>query len=87
MARLITQECIACGLCEPECPNDAISLEDSLYVVDSWLCTECIGFFETPQCGTVCPVDCIEDDQTVRETEAELWEKAKSLHPEKFPTD
>lgn len=87
MARLITEDCIACGLCEPECPNDAIYLEGTLYVVSQELCTECVGFHESARCREVCPVDCIEDDPTARETEKELWDKAIRLHPEKFPQD
>ena len=59
MSLLITDECINCDVCEPECPNEAISQGDSIYQIDPNKCTECIGHYETPQCVEVCPVDCI----------------------------
>ena len=59
MALLITDECINCDVCEPECPNDAISLGAEIYEIDPAKCTECVGHFDTPQCREVCPVDCI----------------------------
>ncbi len=62
MALLITDHCINCDLCEPECPNDAISLGEEFYQIAPSRCTECVGHFDTPQCVTVCPVDCIPKD-------------------------
>jgi ferredoxin len=59
MALMITDECINCDVCEPECPNDAISQGVEFYVIDPAKCTECVGHFDTPQCREVCPVDCI----------------------------
>jgi len=59
MALMITDECINCDVCEPECPNDAISQGDTIYVIDPNKCTECVGHYDTPQCVEVCPVDCI----------------------------
>lgn len=59
MALLITDECINCDVCEPACPNDAISEGDDIYVIDPDLCTECVGHFDEPQCVVICPVDCI----------------------------
>jgi ferredoxin len=59
MSLLITDECINCDVCEPECPNGAISQGDEIYVIDPNLCTECVGHYDTPQCIEVCPVDCI----------------------------
>ncbi len=50
MALIITDECINCDVCEPECPNDAISQGAEIYVIDPAKCTECIGHFDTPQC-------------------------------------
>ena len=41
MARIITDECLACGACEPECPEGAISEGDPIYVIDASLCTDC----------------------------------------------
>ena len=79
MALLITDECINCDVCEPECPNDAISAGDEIYIIDPDLCTECVGHFETSQCVEVCPVDCIPFDPNVVETQEELMEKYKLL--------
>jgi len=59
VALMITDECINCDVCEPECPNDAISQGPQIYVIDPAKCTECVGHFDTPQCREVCPVDCI----------------------------
>ncbi|MCX7126242.1 MAG: YfhL family 4Fe-4S dicluster ferredoxin [Gammaproteobacteria bacterium] len=59
MALLITEECINCDVCEPECPNDAIFQGEAIYEIDPNLCTECVGHFDEPQCRQVCPVDCI----------------------------
>ncbi|HSQ63999.1 MAG TPA: YfhL family 4Fe-4S dicluster ferredoxin, partial [Polyangiaceae bacterium] len=58
MATYITQDCINCGACEPECPNEAISEGDSIYVIDADHCTECVGFHEKEACQGVCPVEC-----------------------------
>ena len=79
MALLITDECINCDVCEPECPNDAISPGDEIYEIDPNLCTECVGHFETSQCVEVCPVDCIPFDPEHKETQEELMEKYKKL--------
>ncbi len=59
MALTITDECINCDVCEPECPNGAIAQGESVYVIDPNLCTECVGHYDRPQCLEVCPVDCI----------------------------
>lgn len=59
MALMITDQCINCDVCEPECPNDAISMGEEFYVIDPRHCTECVGHFDEPQCVQVCPVECI----------------------------
>ena len=59
MALMITDQCINCDVCEPECPNGAISQGVEFYEIDPARCTECVGHFDTPQCREVCPVDCI----------------------------
>ena len=59
MSLLITDECINCDVCEPECPNEAIYQGDSIYEIDPNKCTECVGHYDAPQCVEVCPVDCI----------------------------
>ena len=60
MAMKITDDCTSCGACEPECPVNAISEGDEIYVIDANTCVECEGYFDEPQCAEVCPVDCIE---------------------------
>ena len=82
MALMINEECIACDACVPECPNDAISEGDPIYIIDPKLCTECVGFFDEPQCMEVCPVDCIIPNPDYQETKEELLEKKKRIHDE-----
>jgi ferredoxin len=59
MAMKITEECISCGACEPECPTQSISQGDTIYVIDAATCVECVGHYDTQQCVASCPVDCI----------------------------
>ncbi len=59
MALMITDECINCDVCEPECPNEAISMGEEIYEINPDKCTECVGHFDEPQCVQVCPVECI----------------------------
>ena len=75
MALLITEDCINCDVCEPECPNEAISQGDEIYVIDFNKCTQCVGHHDEPQCQMVCPVDCIIVDPDHTETEDELYDK------------
>jgi ferredoxin len=79
MALIITDECINCDVCEPECPNGAISQGAEIYVIDSAKCTECVGHFDTPQCVEVCPVDCIPADPDCVETHERLLRKYERL--------
>ena len=97
MSTLITEECINCGACEPECPNTAIYeggaewttngdrhaplKRDYFYIVPE-KCTECVGFFDQEQCAAVCPVDCCVPDPDIPETEAQLIARARALHPD-----
>lgn len=83
MATHITDECINCGACEPECPNEAISEGDDIYVIDPNLCTECVGFHDYEACQAVCPVECCLPDPNRRETEAQLYARAIEIHPDK----
>jgi ferredoxin len=85
MALIITDECINCDVCEPECPNQAISQGAEIYVIDATRCTECVGHFDTPQCREVCPVDCIPFDPDVVETREQLLAKYARLMAEKVP--
>jgi ferredoxin len=95
---MITEECINCGACEPECPNTAIyaggvqweisgemhdALSNDFYYIVPDKCTECVGHFDTEQCAAVCPVDCCVPDTNRVETEDVLFERAKKMHTEK----
>ena len=97
MSTMITEECINCGACEPECPNTAIyeggaqwerdgaqhaALAQDVYYIVPEKCTECVGFFDQEQCAAVCPVDCCIPDPDRPETEDVLLERAKQLHPD-----
>lgn len=79
MALYITDECINCDVCEPECPNAAISPGEEIYVINPALCTECVGHYDTPQCQDVCPVDCIPKDPDHVETTDMLQVKYERL--------
>ncbi|MBL8504044.1 MAG: YfhL family 4Fe-4S dicluster ferredoxin [Rhodocyclaceae bacterium] len=75
MALMITDECINCDVCEPECPNNAISQGDETYVIDAAKCTECVGHYDESQCVAVCPVDCIVVDPNHAESKEQLNDK------------
>ena len=97
MATKITEECINCGACEPECPNTAIyeggiewehkgenhgAIDEDIYYIVPEKCTECVGFFDQEQCAAVCPVDCCIPDAKYPETEDLLLTRARELHPD-----
>ena len=79
MALMITDECINCDVCEPECPNEAISQGPEIYLIDPEKCTECVGHFEQPQCVEVCPVNCIPVNPDRVETREVLLVKYEGL--------
>ena len=79
MAMLITDECINCDVCEPECPNEAIYQGDEIYEIDFDKCTECVGHYDEPQCVEVCPVECIPIDPNHEETREQLQAKYEKL--------
>jgi ferredoxin len=79
MALMITDECINCDVCEPECPNGAISLGIEIYEIDAARCTECVGHFTQPQCVEVCPVACIPLNPAMNETQEMLLTKYEQL--------
>ena len=78
MALKITEECINCGACQPECPNEAIyeagqdyeldggtkpPLSDDFSYIVPEKCTECEGINPEPACAAVCPTDaCVKDE-------------------------
>ncbi len=81
MAKTITAECINCGACEPDCPNEAISQGDSYYQIDPEKCTECVGAFDNPKCIELCPVDgVIIPDPDHQETREQLQAKYARQH-------
>jgi len=75
MALIITDDCINCAVCEPECPNQAIFEGDEIFEIDPDRCTECVGHFDEPQCQMVCPVDCIPENPARVESRQELQDK------------
>jgi ferredoxin len=85
MALMITDECINCDVCEPECPNDAIYMGIAIYEIDPKKCTECVGHFDVPQCREVCPVECIPLNPDWAETKDQLLDKYAQLERLKTP--
>ena len=79
MALIITDECINCDVCEPECPNGAITMGEEIYEIDPHKCTECVGHFDEPQCQQVCPVSCIPFDPQWQESKEQLHAKYLAL--------
>ncbi|AGG05825.1 MULTISPECIES: YfhL family 4Fe-4S dicluster ferredoxin [Dehalococcoides] len=83
MSFKITDDCISCGACEPECPNKAISEGETIYIIDPEKCSECVGAFDTPQCVEICPVDsCV---KCCNESNDELLAKWQKQHPGESP--
>lgn len=80
MALKILESCINCDMCDPECPNDAISLGAKVYEIDVDKCTECVGHYDKPTCVSVCPIDCVKPDPNHVEDEEILLAKFFSLH-------
>lgn len=85
MAYKITEECISCGACEPECKNLAISEGETVYVIDPAKCTECVGWFPTSRCVEVCPVDACLPDPAHKETKEQLLAKWRQQNPGATP--
>ncbi|WP_137297854.1 YfhL family 4Fe-4S dicluster ferredoxin [Psychromonas sp. SP041] len=80
MALLIEDSCINCDMCDPECPNEAITFGAEIYEINSDLCTECVGFYEKATCVAVCPINCIIVDPNNKETQEQLLDKFASLY-------
>ncbi|MBI2855115.1 MAG: YfhL family 4Fe-4S dicluster ferredoxin [Chloroflexi bacterium] len=85
MAYKITEECISCGACEPECPNQSISEGDSTYVINPDKCAECVGSYQSSKCSEVCPVDACVPDPAHKETKEQLLAKWRKANPGKEP--
>ena len=79
MALRIDDTCVNCDVCEPVCPNRAITMGSEIYVIDPALCTECVGHFDEAQCVAVCPVECIDPDPAHPETNEQLLAKLAGL--------
>ena len=53
MALLITDECINCDVCEPECPNQAISQGEEIYQIEAraapsaWVTSRCLSAWKS----------------------------------------
>ncbi len=85
MSYKINDECISCGACEPECPNQAISEGDTIFVINPDKCTECVGSYPSSRCKEVCPVDAAVPDESRKESREQLLAKWKKLHPGETP--
>jgi len=85
MAYKITDDCISCGACEPECKNSAVSEGENIYEIDPDKCTECVGNHESPKCAEVCPMNACVPDPDHEESKEQLLEKWHSLHPGETP--
>jgi len=79
MALMITDDCINCDVCEPECPNGAIYQGEEIYEIDPNKCTECVGHYDKPQCQIVCPIACIPFNPDVVESKDQLMHKYYQL--------
>lgn len=79
MALMITDDCINCDVCEPACPNNAISQGEMIYEINPQRCTECVGHYSEPQCVQVCPVACIPINPQFQETKEQLMKKYQRL--------
>ena len=79
MALLINSKCINCDMCDPECPNQAITMGAEIFEIDPAKCTECIGHYDAPTCVSVCPIRCIGVDPDNQETLDELAIKYVAL--------
>jgi ferredoxin len=87
MAYKITDDCISCGSCIPECLNQATIETDKVYKIDPNRCTECVGIYESQRCAQICPVDCCVPDPDHVETKGQLLEKWHKLHPGETPAE
>ncbi len=54
---IVEDECISCGDCVPECPNESITESMVAFKIKAATCTECDGEAATPKCVDICPID------------------------------
>jgi len=87
MAFKITDDCISCGACEAECPNQAIREGSTSYLIDPDRCTECVGSHKKQQCAEICPVNAAVADPEHRESRDALLAKWKRIHPGEDPKE
>jgi ferredoxin len=87
MAYMINEDCISCGACEAECPNQAISEGETTYCIDPNKCTQCVGSYSTQQCADICPVSACVPDPNHRESNEDLLSKWQALHPGENPKE
>ena len=85
MAYVIAENCLSCSACETLCPNNAISENDDIYIIDPDKCTECVGAYDSPRCAEVCSVDAPGPDPDHNESREQLLEKSQRLHPAEEP--
>ena len=79
MALKILDTCVNCDVCEPVCPNKAITAGVRIYEIAPESCTECVGHYDAPQCVEVCPVECIIVDADHVESPDALLAKYRAL--------
>lgn len=85
MALMIGADCMSCGICIEECPNNAIFESIPIYVIDPDLCTECVGAFNEPQCVRVCPLEVIIPNPAYAQSHEQLLEKEKRILDSRDP--
>ena len=83
MSTKITEDCINCGACEPECPTHAIREAAEIYIIDPELCSECVGFYDELACAAVCPVDCCVLDEDHQDSADQLIERSRKANPDR----
>ncbi|ACK70550.1 4Fe-4S ferredoxin iron-sulfur binding domain protein [Gloeothece citriformis PCC 7424] len=64
MSYTITHQCIGCDRCLVQCPTGAIEKVNDVLVIDSTLCNDCLGYYGTAQCASICPTNggCVKSD-------------------------
>ncbi len=85
MAYRITAECIRCGACDTDCPNQAIGEGDDIFTVDPEACTECFGSYDAAKCVEVCPVNAVVADRDHPDSYETLLARFRKRHPGQIP--